>query len=210
MSKFKSYDKTLILGQSGCGKSYLGRIVQKIWPRRVIIDCLNEYSDYPKTDIYDDFGAIADRLAALERKKSKEYALVFQFDPEQKDTDAIFDQLIRVLYYMGNVLVVIEEIQEYCTPHKMPHWLRKSLLTGRHQNMALLFTTQRPALLNKTIVSQSAHIFCGRLNDKNDINYVSSFLNSESNKLAELKIRNFIYLNPEGITTFSTEKMALK
>lgn len=200
---FISSDKTLIMGRSGCGKSYLCRRLQKIWPRRVIIDSLAEYQD--EKERFTTFDAITARLKKAKETNEKEFTLVFQFDPEIESGDEIFNQLLRVCYYFENILVVIEEVQVFSSPHYLPHWLKTSLLTGRHKNMALMFTSQRPGEVNKTIVSQCRHIFCGNLIDKNDLNYVSGFLNENSEKLINLKDRNFIYRGPHGISEVTNE-----
>ena len=200
---FEHTDKTLIMGRSGCGKSYLARRLQGIWPRRIIIDSLSEYDDH-KNKFYD-FNLISTELINLKAQNARKFTLVFQFNPENEDANEVFNQLIRVGYYFGNLLIVIEEVQNFSSPHYLPHWLKNALLTGRHKGLALMFTTQRPGELNKTIVSQCKHIFCGNLIDKNDINYVSGFLNEESIKLINLKDRQFIYRGPSGITQISND-----
>jgi hypothetical protein len=197
VDNFISSDKILIMGRSGCGKSFLCRNLQTMWPRRVIIDSLGEYNDEPEK--FNSFNSISNRLITASRENHEEFTLVFQFDPENENADETFNELIRILYYFGNILIVIEEVQLYSNPHFLPHWLRNSLLTGRHRNVGLIFTSQRPGEVNKTIVSQCRHLFCGNLIDKNDINYVAGFLNSESNKLINLKDRKFIYRGPDGI-----------
>lgn len=186
------------MGRSGCGKSYLCRNLQLMWPRRVIIDTLGEYND--EREKFNSFKAISDRLIVASRENHDEFTLVYQFNPENENADDLFNELIRILYYFGNILIVIEEVQLYSNPHFLPHWLRNTLLTGRHRNVGLIFTSQRPGEVNKTIVSQCRHLFCGNLIDKNDINYVSAFLNKSSNKLINLKDRKFIYRGPNGVS----------
>lgn len=200
---FQQTDKILIMGRSGCGKSYLGRRLQSIWPRRIIIDSLNEYDG--EKEVFYDFNLIADRLIKAEKNKEREFTLVFQADPEIEDNLEVFNQLIRIGYYYGDLLIVVEEVQNFSSPHQLPHWLRNALLTGRHKGLALMFTSQRPGEVNKTIVSQCAHIFCGNLIDKNDINYVSGFLNEDANKLINLKDREFIYRSPSGIEKITND-----
>lgn len=203
--KIQATDKVLILGQSGCGKSYLGRQLQKIWPKRIIIDSLNEYDD--ANEIFSDFIIFSERLKKAHNENENEFEFIFQFQPEPGVSKVkIFDEIIRLAYYMGNILIVIEEVQLFTNPHNCPHWLETALMTGRHRGVSLMFTTQRPGLLNKNMASQCQHIFCGRINEKNDLNYVSSFLFENSKKLLNLKNRNFIYFNPEGVTQISTEK----
>lgn len=193
----KKDDCILVMGRRGCGKSFLAKRLQSRWPRRVIIDSLNEYKkEKNRVSSFDSFAA---KMEEYKEQNKKEFVLVYHFDPESDLHHEIFDQIMRVCYYFGDIQIVVEEIQLYCTPHQLPKWLRNCLLTGRHQDLSLLFTTQRPGELNKTALSQCAHIFCGQLSEGNDLRYVSSFLNEDSKKLSSLPKRVFLYKSDEGI-----------
>lgn len=198
----KSTDCILIMGRRGCGKSYLSKRIQSVWPRRIIIDSLSEYTE--GIHVFN-FGEYSDTLKYHKNVSSQNFEIVYQFDPENELSEEEFNQVLRLAYYYGNVQVVIEECQLYSNPHKMPMWLKNSLLTGRHQNMSLLFTTQRPGELNKTILSQCAHIFCGQINEGNDLRYVSSFLGAESEKLNQLPERQFLYFSDQGVRQVSND-----
>lgn len=186
-------DCILVMGRRGCGKSYLAKKLQNLWPRRIIIDSLSEYSGETTSS----FDIFCEKLAA--KKNQKEFSLIFQFNPESDDAEIVFNELLRVCYYCENVQIVIEEVQLYSTPHFLPHWLKQCLLTGRHKNLSLLFTSQRPGEINKTIVSQCSHIFCGQIIEGNDLRYVSSFLNQDAQRLSGLPKRRFLYFSEEGV-----------
>jgi hypothetical protein len=198
----KSTDCILIMGRRGCGKSYLCKKIQSVWPRRIIIDSLSEYTE---GDIVFNFFEFTEKLKYYKANNISQFEIVYQFDPENELSEEEFNQIMRVSYYFGNVQVVIEECQLYSNPHKMPKWLKNSLLTGRHQNMSLLFTTQRPAELHKTILSQCTHIFCGQILEGNDLRYLSSFLGRESDKLPTLPERNFLYFTDKGVRQVTNE-----
>jgi hypothetical protein len=198
----KPDDCILILGRRGCGKSYLAHNIQAMWPRRVIIDLLNEYSDGIKVKSFDHFCA---QMALFKKEKTQNFTLIFQFDHETDASKPLFDQILRICFYFGNIQIVVEEIQEFTTPHEISHWMKKCLFVGRHQKLSLLFTTQRPGMLNKGILSQCAHVFCGQLIDGNDIRYVSGFLNESSDKLVKLPERRFIYFSKDGIREISND-----
>jgi hypothetical protein len=190
------------MGRRGCGKSYLCKKIQSVWPRRIIIDSLSEYTE---GDIVFNFFEFTEKLKYYKANNISQFEIVYQFDPENELSEEEFNQIMRVSYYFGNVQVVIEECQLYSNPHKMPKWLKNSLLTGRHQNMSLLFTTQRPAELHKTILSQCTHIFCGQILEGNDLRYLSSFLGRESDKLPTLPERNFLYFTDKGVRQVTNE-----
>lgn len=194
-------DCLLIMGTRGCGKSYLCQMIQKIFPRRVIIDSVDEYPDENAVFSFDQF---AQKIVELEKTGARDFEIVFKFDPEVGQNTEEFDELLRCLYYFGNIQIVIEEVQLFSAPHSVPKWLKNCLLTGRHQGLSLIFTTQRPGELNKTILSQCNHIFCGRLVEGNDLRYVSAFLNQDAAKLSTLQDRNFLYFSKNGVSEFST------
>lgn len=197
-------DCILVMGRRGCGKSYLARGIQQIFPRRVIIDTLNEYGT-KDGEVVHNFDAFSEKMVELKENKKKEFVLIFQFPVESEENEAQFNEIMRICYYFGNIQIVIEEIQLHCNPHWLPHWLRNNLLIGRHRDLSLLFTSQRPGEVNKTIVSQCSHVFCGNLIDGNDLKYVSNFLNQDSEKLVNLPDRRFLYFHKGKITEISND-----
>ena len=188
------------MGRRGCGKSYLAKRLQELWPKRVIIDSLNEYKEGIKVQSFQGF---CTEIQKLKDTKAKSFVLIFQFNPEEDLNEETFNQILRVCYYFGNIQIVIEEVQLYASPHRLPHWLKQCLLTGRHKGLSLLFTTQRPGELNKTILSQCAHIFCGQIVEGNDLRYIASFLNQDAQRLSSLPERRFIYFSDDGIKEIS-------
>jgi len=193
MEKFNSTDVFLCLGQKGCGKSYLARKIQSAYPRVVIFDTLQEYDD---EDMVFNFHDFSDRLLSYEREKTQNFRLVYQFDPESDAHSAEFNEAMRVLYYRGDVQIVIEECQNFASVHSMPKWLNRAILTGRHQNLSMVFTTQRPGELNKSLLSQCKHVFTGNLFEKNDIEYSRAYLGQDAYTLINLKPREFLYFSP--------------
>ena len=190
-------DKIAILGQSGSGKTYLSRKIQTMYPRVVVLDFMHEYDD---GEIVRSFSEFSEKLIEYKTTRRKRFRLIFQFPPETEDFAFICDHILKTCYTAGNMLVVIEEVQNYSHTHHLPHWLRSALLTGRHKNLALIFTTQRPGELHKTILSQCAHVFCGRIHEKNDLKYLENYFYDEIEKLKKLENRFFIYWQP-GVKT---------
>lgn len=202
---FKPTDVFLCLGRRGCGKSYLARKISRAYPRRITFDTLGEYS-HDDGVVVSDFESFS--KAILDTKDSKEFSIIYQFSVETSDHGPEFNEALRVLFYRGNVLICVEEVQEFASTHKMPMWLRTCLLRGRHRNLGLLFTTQRPGECHKTIVSQSSHVFCGSLHEKNDVDYCRSVLGDHAFDLYSQPERQFTYFRPgmESPEVFSTEK----
>lgn len=198
-------DCVLVMGRRGCGKSFLAKKIQSIWPRRIIVDALKEY-DKRHGEIVFSFAAFCEKLVSLHSKKPAEFVLIFQFDPESEVSEVEFNEICRLAFYFGNIQLVIEEVQLYASTHRLPHWLKQCLLIGRHRGLSLCFTTQRPGELHKTILSQCAHIFCGQIFEGNDLRYVSSFLNQDSERLSRLPIRRFLYFSEGQVVEISNDE----
>jgi len=190
------------MGQRGCGKSFLAKRVQSLWPRRVVIDSLNEYTEGTIVHNFRDF---ADMLYHFKEVDQKEFVLVYQFNFESHISESEFNEIIRVCYYFANIQIVIEEVQLYSSTHNLPKNLKNALLTGRHQNISLLFTSQRPGEVNKTIISQCSHSFIGLTKEGNDLNYLKNTLGNEVLKASNLPARRFLYFSENGVSEISND-----
>ncbi len=196
--RFKEDDVFIVLGRRGCGKSHLARGIQKCYPRKVIFDTLGEYDD-PAHLRCDSFGTF--ERALIEAHDRPEFTIVFQFDLDREDQEAELNAVLRSLYRRGeefktSTLIVLEEVQTFATTHRMPHWLKHCLLRGRHRDLALLFTTQRPGECHKTIISQANYVFCGSLHERNDVDYARSVLGDQAHELATYPDREFLLFRP--------------
>ncbi len=208
-------DKFLFLGRSGSGKSYIARRISAAYPRKVIFDTLGEYSSSDGI-VCHDFHQFCEEI--LKTEHSEKFTIIYQFDVESSHETDEFNEALRVLWYRGNVFVLVEEIQNFATPHSIPHWVKKCLFTGRHRNLALGFTTQRPGECHKSVISQANHVFFGSLHEKNDLEYCKSVLGNRCFLLSTLPPQTFFYfrpgahqlmkLNPNGkMVTVSAEEL---
>ena len=197
-------DCLLTLGRRGCGKTFLNKRLQQLWPRRVVLDQLGEYGPEDGQVVFG-FDEFTTAIAKLERDKPEKFVLIVHFDPQSTVSEDEFNEILKLCYFFGNLQVVIEEVQLYTTAHQLPHWFRQCLLTGRHRGLSILASTQRPGELHKTILSQCVHIFCGQIFEGNDIRYVTSFLGTSSDRLSSLPPRKFLYFFEGKITEIQND-----
>jgi len=179
----------------GCGKTYLSRKIQEFYPRVVIIDVTGEYNDGTECYTFDEFAA-----ALTQSLTQEKFRIIFHshMDAGSEEKEVI-EHCIRLALIrssapeakFNNLLLVYEEVQNYSTAHSMPHYLRYSYLTGRHHGVAILATSQRPAEVHKTILSQSHNLFAGLCQDPNDVKWLSSRLKDKSEMLYTLPKKQF-------------------
>lgn len=201
---FSETDCFSVLGMRGSGKSYLAmRIIEK-YARKIILDPMQEY----KGDIYiQDIESLKIILNKIKKEKIQKYTVVFRPSIHIKSTDDLINALFSYIYELGDCLLVIDEAQLICNPHHIPHYLKVIYTTGRHRKIGVLALTQRPGQIHGLVLSQSTHIFCGQLHEKNDLKNVSDFLDFDSKIIKTLGRRKFIYFSPfaDKIRIFSTE-----
>ncbi len=205
---FGRTDVITALGRRGSGKTSLSRWIQTVYPRVVIFDRLNEYPEEHgpgkwTVRTFDEFCEAVKGSHGLKRFK-----ILFQFDIEEDNHSAVFDEAMRVIYYRGDLCVVVEEVHHFATAHHLPKWLKEVLLTGRHRALALIATSQRPAEVHKTLLSQCHHIFCGTLNEANDVKYLASVMGSAARRVAALKPFQFVHFRPgEPVSIIKSRKI---
>ena len=188
-------DVVVIFGRRGHGKTTVSKKLQEAFDRLVIIDRLREYRDkdakYARS-----FQELSTLI--LESRDQKKFKIIFQFEIEHDEIE--FNEALRLIYYRGDLCLVVEEVHHFASPHTMPSMLKEILLTGRHQNIALIATTQRPGELHKTLLSQAHHVFAGSVHETNDIKYLSGFMGPIADELSSLKKHDggsdFIHFQP--------------
>lgn len=206
MNNFAATDCFTIVGMRGTGKSHLARMINGLYPRSVVFDPTVDWTD---GDIVTSFEAFTEKLKYLYRTNCESFRLIFRFNPDlsREVRDSTLNEALRLCFHYKSIQVVIDEVQFFTSAHYMPEYLKNLLFMGRHQGISVLATTQRPSQINKSILSMSAHVFCGQLHEKNDLKAISNFINEDTEKLVTLPKRTFIYFNPEtGKKLISTEK----
>lgn len=195
--EFSDTDKIFCMGRSGCGKSFLAKRIQEKYPRKIIFDTLFEY-ETKNVDSVDNFNSFCEKLKKINKEKPKQFTLIYRLDLDSDDNTIELDEALKLIYHLGDCLVVIEEVQIFASSHNIPKWLKNIVLTGRHQNIGVLFTSQRMGEINKTILSQCGHLFIGNMVEQNDQKYISGFIGDDVVELAGLQDREFIYFGRAG------------
>lgn len=188
-----------ILGMRGCGKSTLTREIasQQKFSRKIVFDYVEEWQGSHVAKNFDEFAQIWRQVF-----NQNSYTIVIRFDfgTHEDLIQETTSQIVTLVYRTGresqlHTCMVFEEAQFYF-PSNFLHPVFKSLITtGRHAKISVICNTQRPASLNKLVISQSPEIYIGRLFEMNDMKYLSETAGEIAFHARDLKPFEFIYFN---------------
>ncbi len=187
-----------IIGQSGSGKSYLaGVIAEELCRLKLpfcIIDPEGEY--FPLRNAFQliiaggakgDVGLDVDFHALF--KSSIQNSLPVIIDMSEIDRkDDVLNSVLSELYLVEEELttpypVIVEEADKFI-PQKgrANKMLEEIAVRGRKKGIGLMIISQRPANIDKNVLSQCSYGFIGKLVIENDIGAVSIFFQRQELK----------------------------
>jgi ABC-type oligopeptide transport system ATPase subunit len=188
-------ERSAVIGQSGSGKSYLVSVICEELAASdlgfVVIDTEGEYaglSGHKNIAVIEDIEPIStdeERVRKIIEESQKIVLDVSETDPKAINT--FLESVYRVateMFRQGRhrqnpFLVIVEEADIYIPQRgRGLDILQQISRRGRKRGLGVLFATQRPALVNKNVLSQCNNVFIGKLTLKNDIDSVRIFFSS--------------------------------
>lgn len=163
---FSSHSNITIFGMTGSGKSVLCRKLQEYFENVIVFDTLHEYNQSEGL-IFTNFHSFSQYLIQTQNQPSLP-RLIIRFSPDIDETNEI-DHYLKMIYHRGNCTVVLEEVQNFASVHKIPKYLKQISLTGRHKRVNFITTTQRIAEIHKSLLSQAHHIFSAYADNPTEI-----------------------------------------
>lgn len=203
--------RTCVIGQSGSGKSYTVAVICEELARKnlgfCIIDTEGEYfslkekftvlwvGSNPNADI--DIEQV--NFNTLAEKAVKESVPIIFDVSDVIDYKKAVKEFVGALYNAESrlrqpYLLVIEEIDKFAPQSgDMIKEIDEVGRRGRKRGLGLLIATQRPALVNKNILSQCGNQIIGKLTINNDLDAVKIFFPKKADlaKLPMLKPGEF-------------------
>lgn len=181
----------LIFGKRGSGKSYLAKNLIQTERRLFIYDTIGEYNNGVV------FTELDELLRFWRRICRDRFRLIYQ----PADPSADFDRAAELLYLLGNVTLVVEELDIYCQPLSISRPLANVVQRGRHRNITFIGITQRPFGIHRLLTSQAKEIYIFRTNEPRDRQYLCDLLGQEVEaKLDQLKEYEYVkWTDPEGL-----------
>lgn len=190
-------ERTAIIGQSGSGKSYLVSVICEELASNdlgfVLLDTEGEYHGLSKfdnirlikeTEEVEDISADEENIKRIIQDSQK-----IILDVSESDKNTVNEFLTGIYSVTTELfkankptpfLLIIEEADIYI-PQKRTgglEILQTISRRGRKRGLGILLATQRPALVNKNVLSQCNNVFIGKLMLKNDLDSVRLFFSS--------------------------------
>jgi len=175
----------LVLGKRGGGKSYLAKSLLKNYDRYIIFDTLGEYTDGVCFDNLKDLGEFWDKYF------DTKFRLIYQplnpykiIDKENEKTE--FDIVCDLVWDCGNMALIVEEIDTFCSSMAITDSFANVIQRGRHRDITLIGISQRPYGINRLISSQSKEIYSFVMTEPRDIDYLSQYIGKDVEQIREL------------------------
>ncbi len=204
--------RTAVMGMSGSGKSYLiGVLCEELCKADlpfIIIDPEGEYKSLkekfdivwacndPDADVLLNF-QICEKLADV--AVNKHLKLIFDTSESSNEFDLV-EEFLKHFYEVEDrvrtpMLLILEEADRFAPQGRGERIdeLMEISRRGRKRGIGLVIATQRPAMVDKNILSQCGNQFIGRLRTENDLNAVGLFFRSKSdtNTIPDLEDGHF-------------------
>lgn len=176
----------LIIGKRGSGKTYLARKLIAEHQRLFIYDVMSEYTegvifgpeDWPT-------------LAAFWKRV---YRRPFRIIYRPIEDEAEMQVLARLIYALGNVTFLVEEVDTVAQSYSIPYMFRRIIRRGRHRDITLIGVTPSPYGIHRDLTRQAKEIYIFRTNEPRDIAYLKDLLRSDIEaRLSQLDQYQYAY-----------------
>ena len=173
----------LIFGKRGSGKSHLTNKLIENEQRLLVFDTLSEYTDGV---VFEDYRNFAEFWRQVYQHP---YRLIYRpLNPDQE-----IEQIADLVYTIGDICFVVEEIDCYCTAYQISESFAHVVQRGRHKNIMLIGITQRPYGINRLLTSQAKEIYVFNTNEPRDREYLRILLGQDIDaKLDNLKQYEYV------------------
>lgn len=146
-----SNDRVFIAGKTGSGKSYLTKTLMGGINRLVFIDPKCEHS-FPNAQVFDSFPSAKQFLTNKFEEK------FFVHVKPNKINHELLNNFLREIFVIGNCTAIFDEVGRFCFPRVCEEHDRL-IRQGRSRGIGVWHLTQRPAWIDKYLVSESEHVF---------------------------------------------------
>lgn len=166
----KKADITIAIGATGSGKSTRCKLgIQSRGIERLIVwDWMREYTRIPEAK------TLADLYSHI--KTAPRFAVRFCPSYDTATRLKQFDAFCSIAMSVGDLALLAEELSKVVRANGSGEGWERVCTEGRHRALSVYGTSQRPALIDKTSLSQATQLYCGNLELPADFKVMSSIL----------------------------------
>lgn len=208
-------EKTVIIAKSGYGKSYAARVLveESGDVPMLIIDPQDAYLNLPGFEYITPHQIkSASALGTLIARTGKRIVLSIKGieEDEQNDLLAALLRSYKRSIRRGIQTIIIDEIHKFApesTTTSAKGIIRSFAQENRSDGLGFIAVTQRPARMDKTILSQADHLFIGRLTSRADVQAVEGYLSRDDDekRLSTLP-KGCFHIVDDGIATVQVRR----
>lgn len=196
MVKILAKDIYGVLGMRGMGKSYcMGWLLEQNLSgyRAVILDTLREHHGFTKLGFYALFVrrpyTYKSYLEAL-RKYKRLIIIPYGVGLEQLAEE--YEKVCRAIYTLGHTILMVDEAQHLAPQAQgIKPWFGKLVSWGRHRDVPILWTSQRPQEVDKLVMEQTTKLYLFRISLPNTLIWLRQYF-PDVERLRTLEERKFI------------------
>jgi hypothetical protein len=178
-------------------------------PRVVIWDTMDEYGAIARQ-----VGTLAELLEVL--RSSSSYTVRYVPKGTDRELAARFGAFCAMCFAIGDLLMIVEELERVTSPSHAPAAWSDCTLRGRHMRLSIMGLSQRPASVDKNFFSNATVIRTGRLNFIGDVACMANVLGVDRGRISALKPLQYVERDMttgeirEGLVTFAGKVLPAK
>lgn len=184
----------LIMGKTGSGKTQWAKSwLLRLSGRSIIVDT-EDGIDFPKEKFYT--VSVADALHLARSSPDKRFLVRIDTHRWSEEADTLFQGLLR----SQSTLLYVDEANDFSRVNDtMPSYV-DVLRKGRKHGLSVWSSTQRPALIDKTIYTQATHKVFFTLSEYDIKSWVGKFAQSAVALLPQAPFKSYrwVYEAPSG------------
>lgn len=207
-------DRIAIFGRTGTGKSVLAHFLFRTLPVRLPTDSNPKAFWRIAIDITDSI--VDDSLTFSDPNDIPwgESASLRFLPTDIRSLTQDVDDLYTNAFFHGSCWLWLDEANEVSSAHATIPGLRKVLLQGRKEQVGNCAVTPRPVDINKSIITQSEHLFLFPLTDVDDRNRVAKSIGMDPDTfdqvMGSLPPFGYLWFDVRSGTVFSMPPLSVE
>lgn len=193
---------SVVLGRRGYGKTtYIKKeLLPRAGGRVLLFDTLGEYGD-----VVSSFTTLETFIAAVYQKQQTLFRLAFV--PISEDLNFAFSYFCRIAWALGDLTMVIDEVDIVTSPVSVPEEFSKIIRYGRHRSISVIAASRRAAEVPRILTSQADEIVSFNQSEPNDVDYLKKYVGADlAQQVYRLPKYSFVRWTPGDTIPLDTEK----